>query len=81
MPKIQRVLLGKYSAPLQEWIERRLPDDIAVDMDDARRTVLFLLTPLDQVDCKGIATNKNGQSIQWVKPAQVGETSSFEGLP
>ena len=55
------MLLVKYSAPLQEWIARRLPHDIAIDMDDARRTVWFPLTPLDQVHCKGIAANKNGQ--------------------
>lgn len=48
--KSETKLLGKYMAPLQEWIERRLPDDIAVGIDDQDRYILLPLIPLDQSD-------------------------------
>merc|ERR1711933_32935 len=45
-----RKLLGKFNIPIQEWIERRLPEDVAAGIDDQDRLVLFPLVPLEQYE-------------------------------
>jgi len=52
-PQVERAsqaLLQRYNVPLQEWITRRLQEDVSVGMDEEDRVVLFPLVPLEGIE-------------------------------
>jgi len=51
-------LLSRCAVPLQDWIERRLANDLGVGLDEHDRCVLLPLVPLDQA----IAPRSGGNS-------------------
>jgi len=44
--KIVSKLLDRWGVPLQDWIERRIEEEVGVGLDSEERTVLFPLVPL-----------------------------------